>query len=145
MQVDFYQLADQPVENHLPQLARKVLDTGGRMVVVSGDEGQLGRISEALWVREEESFLANGRAGEAHETRQPILLSAQCAAPNGARFAALADGQWREEAGAFDRVFLMFGDDALQGARACWKMLGSRTEVERRFWKLDGGRWRPGP
>ena len=63
-------------------------------------------VGAALWERLPETFLANGRAGQPDEARQPILLSAAPEAGNGARFIALADGQWREEAMHFARAFL---------------------------------------
>ena len=66
-------------------------------------------------------------------------------AANGAKYIALADGLWRDEALAFERAFLIFGEGTLQGARDCWRMLGTRDGVERRFWKQDGGKWVEGP
>jgi len=145
MRVDFYQLAGEPAENLLPLLAQKVRAGGDRLLVVSGDAPQLERIDRALWERLPEAFLAHGHADAGHAERQPILLSARCTADNRARFVALADGTWRAEAEGFERVFLLFGEEALQGARACWRMLGERDDAERHFWKLEAGRWREGP
>ncbi len=145
MRVDFYQLSRDPVEFVVPLIARATRAAGERLLVVSADDAALGRIGEALWERLPEAFLAHGRAGEAHEARQPILLSAAPEAGNGARFIALADGLWREEARNFARAFLLFGEAELDGARACWRMLGGQDDVDRRFWKQDGGKWREGP
>ncbi|MGE3690149.1 MAG: DNA polymerase III subunit chi [Novosphingobium sp.] len=142
MRVDFYQLSRDPAEKVLPLLARNTLKAGERLLAVSADEAQLARIGNALW-EPKESFLANGRAGSAHDARQPVLLSDQIEPANGARFLAIADGVWRE--GAFERVFYLFGDDTLQAARDCWRMLGTRDGVERHFWKQDGGKWIEGP
>lgn len=142
MRVDFYQLSRDPAEAVVPMLAHKVLGTGQRLLVVSRDESQLARVGDALWSHSPDSFLAHGRAGEGHEDRQPILLSHAPQPDNGARFLLLADGMWREEAQRFERVFLLFGDAALEGARACWRMLGERDGDERHFWKQEGGRWR---
>ncbi len=142
MRVDFYQLSRDPAEKVLPQLARNTLKAGERLLAVSADEAQLARIAEALW-EPSESFLANGRAGGEHDSRQPILLSDDTEAANGARFLAIADGQWRE--GEFERVFYLFGEPELQAARECWVMLGKRDGVERRFWKQQGGKWVEGP
>jgi DNA polymerase-3 subunit chi len=150
MRVDFYQLSRDSVEAALPLIARASLGAGERLLVVSADDGQRGRISEALWTRLPESFLAHGQAGGAHDARQPILIAgpslmADGLPPaNGARFLVLADGIWREAEG-FARVFLMFDDVTLAGARACWRLLGERESVERRFWKQQGGKWVEGP
>ena len=149
MRVDFYQVSRDPVPEIVTLLARNTLQAGERLLVVSGDPVQLDAIGEALWRSPpEHSFLANGRAGGAHDARQPILLSDRAEPANGARYLALADGVWREGEGQakdgggdFARVFLVFGEATLEAARACWRMLGEREGLERNFWKQDGGRW----
>jgi DNA polymerase-3 subunit chi len=145
VRVDFYQLSRDPAELALPLIARAALAAGERLLVVSTDADQLGRIDEALWTRLPDSFLAHGQAGGAHDARQPILLSDGTAPANHAKFLALADGQWREPGEAFTRVFYLFDDATLQRARDCWRMLGTRDGIERRFWKQDGGKWVEGP
>ncbi len=143
MRVDFYQLSTSSAEAALPLIARAAMKAGERMLVVSADEAQLAAIGDALWSRLPESFLAHGKAGEPHAARQPILLSTEVAPENGAKFLALADGVWRE--GEFERTFLLFGEANVQAARDCWRMLGTRESVERRFWKQDGPKWVEGP
>jgi DNA polymerase-3 subunit chi len=125
-------------------LARSALGAGERLVVVSADPAQIKRISEELWTRQPDSFLAHGPAGGPHDARQPILLAPEPVADNGARFCLLADGQWRETAG-MTRLFLLFGADRIDDARGTWCMLGQREGVERRYWRQDGGKWREGP
>ena len=148
MRVDFYQLSRDPAELVLPALAQGTLKAGERLLVVSEDAGQLERISEALWTRVPESFLAHGMAGGEHDARQPILLSHEPVPANGARYLALADGVWREMAEGFDspvRVFLLFPPERIDDARGCWRMLGKREGVERKYWRQEGGKWLEGP
>lgn len=155
MRVDFYQLGAELPERAIPLLAAKARQAGERLLVVSGQESQLRAIGDALWAETQPEFLANGIAGGDHDARQPILLSKSCEATNGARLVMFADGEWRDDAlgdlktgvgeAPFTRAFLLFGDAALQGARACWRMLGEHETVERRFWKLENGKWREGP
>ena len=145
MRVDFYQLSRAAAESVVPLLAANTLKAGKRLLVVSGDDAQLAAVSQALWAHAPESFLAHGPAGGPHDARQPVLLSDNAEPANGARFIALADGVWRDEAEGFERVFLLFGEARLDDARACWRMLGEREDAERRFWKQDGGKWREGP
>lgn len=144
MRVDFYQLTRDPAEDVLPMIARNTLGAGARLLVVSEDEAQLGRIDAALWTKLPETFLAHGRAGGAHDPRQPILLSDRPDPANGATFMALADGVWRDGIG-LERVFLLFPPDRIDDARGCWRMLGQREGVERKYWRQDGGKWREGP
>lgn len=144
MRVDFYQLSRDPAEALVVQLARNTLGAGERLLVVHAVPAQLDRVSEALWAaparKGADAFLAHDRAGGAHDGRQPILLSESVEAANGAKFLALADGQWREADG-FERVFLVFDGSTIENARACWRMLGTREGLERNYWKQEDGRW----
>ena len=145
MRVDFYQLSRDPAEAALPLIARAALKSGERLLVVSADEGQLSRIGDMLWTKVPDSFLAHGRAGSPHDARQPILLADAPEPANGAKFMAIADGVWREGATPFERIFYLFDDGTLQGARDCWRSLGTREGIERKFWKQQGGKWVEGP
>ena len=118
MQVDFYQLSRDPVEQVLPAIAGRILGMGERLLVVAADDERLERISEGLWAGPPESFLAHRRAGEGREAIQPILLSDRCEAANGARHVALADGLWREDALGFERAFYFFDAGTIESARA---------------------------
>ena len=140
MRVDFYNLTRDPVEAVLPLIARNTLAQGQRLLVVA-EADQFDRLSDALWTRLPESFLAHGRAGDPHEARQPILLSEAIHPANGARYIALADGVWREEALTFDRAFLLFSDTTIAAARAVWRDLGNHEDLDRHLWKQDGGKW----
>lgn len=140
MKVDFYQLSRDPAEQVVPLLARNTLALGQRLLVVSQDAAQLGRIGDSLWAREG-TFLANGQAGGEHDARQPVLLSSATEAANGARYIVLADGRWRAEAEAFERVFLLFDGSTIDDARGTWRSLDGRDGLERAFWRQDGGKW----
>ena len=144
MQVDFYQLTRDPAEKVLPPIAQRVLDGGGRLLIV-GDSAQLGTISAALWNAKPDSFLAHAIAGQGDDAHQPILLSSEPVAANLAKFIALADGIWRAEALEFDRAFYLFPPNATDNARTAWRALGDKEGVERRYWKQDGGKWVQGP
>ena len=140
MRVDFYQLSETTVEAALPALAAKMREAGAKVLVVSADDAQRERISEALWAPRG-SFLAHGIAGTAHDARQPILLSTTTDAPNLARNILIADGEWRDAALHFDRAFYLFDADTLDGARLAWKLLAGRDEFERHYWANEDGKW----
>ncbi|OYU01374.1 MAG: DNA polymerase III subunit chi [Sphingomonadaceae bacterium PASS1] len=143
MQVDFYQLTRDPAENILPAIAQRILDNGGRLLIVSDNADQLGAISGALWTARQDSFLAHAKSEEGDDALQPILLSQDTDAPNGAKFVALADGNWRAVTQDFERVFYLFPPEQTDNARSAWRTLGDG--VERRYWKQDGGKWVQGP
>ena len=140
MRVDFYQLSESPVEVALPALAAKMREAGAKVLMVSADDAQLARISDALWAPKG-SFLANGAAGGPDDARQPILLADSLDAPNGATYLALADGVWRDGAENFERVFLLFDETSVDGARQTWRSLDGLGEGERNYWQQKGGRW----
>ena len=139
MRVDFYQLSRDPAEGVVPLLAQNTIAAGERMLVVSADDAQVARIGAALWARE--GFLAHGLAGGPHQERQPILLSDTVDPANGARYLALADGKWRDQAEQFERVFLLFDKATIDDARSIWRSLDGRDGVTRNYWQQDGGKW----
>lgn len=141
MRLGFYLSGNQPVERVLPLIARAALGQGQRLLVVTADGEQLAKLDAALWEQQPEQFLAHGTAGGAHDARQPILLADSCAAANGAELLALADGQWREEAESFARVFLFFDESGRAAARTVWRQFDGREDVEREFFELEGGKW----
>ncbi|MEM8725418.1 MAG: DNA polymerase III subunit chi, partial [Pseudomonadota bacterium] len=118
--IDFWQLSRDPAETVVALIAQRVLDQGDRLLVVSGDADQRQAVSQALWKAGPETFLANGEAEGAEAERQPILLSAECKAANGATHVIFADGTYREPEG-FARAFLLFDNATLQAARQTWK------------------------
>ncbi|NJM51642.1 MAG: DNA polymerase III subunit chi [Sphingomonadales bacterium] len=146
MQVDFYQLTRDPAEKILTALAQKTVSDGARLLVVSAAGSQLEAISKALWSVPGAAFLAHAIAGgEEADTVQPILLSDRVDAVNGAKFIALADGIWRDEALGFERTFYLFPPERTEDARAAWRTLGEAENVTRNYWRQDGGKWVKGP
>jgi DNA polymerase-3 subunit chi len=142
MQVDFYHLTVTPLERALPQIAEKIVASGGRLLIVSDNEAQRVAIDKLLWSYSPESFLPHACAGSDDDSEQPILIGADPQSANLARNVALIDGQWRDEALTFDRAFHFFDADRIAEARAAWKALADRDGIERRYWKQnDNGRW----
>ena len=141
MQVDFYQLAGTPPEQVIASISERVLETGGRLLVVAEDEAFLARLDRMLWDLGPTSFLPHGVAGGADDVRQPILMSTSPDAPNQARNMLIADGLWREAALTYDRSFYLFDDSTLEGARLAWKLLAGRDGIERRYWAQESGKW----
>lgn len=141
MRVGFYLAPSQPVERVLPLIARAATRAGQRLLVVAEEADLRERLDAALWEFAPADFLAHGAAGDPHEACQPILLSSSCDAPNGAKLVALADGQWREEAEAFDRIFLFFDDSGRDAARTIWRQFDGREGIAREFHELIEGKW----
>lgn len=142
MQVDFYHLTVQPLERVLPRIAERVVEGGGRLLIVAQEAEQRAGIDRLLWTYAADSFLAHAQADGIADAAQPILIAAGPAPLNAARNIALADGVWREEALGFERAFHFFDGERIADARTAWKALADRDGIERRYWKQnDAGRW----
>jgi DNA polymerase-3 subunit chi len=143
--VDFYQLSRDPVERVAVMLARKVMQAGKRLLIVSDNPGQRAVIGKELWRGGGEEFLAHGEGDAAHAEKQPILLSDNVEAVNGASMVILADGKWRAETLQFERALLLFGSEETEAARGLWRELDGADDVTREIHKQDeSGRWRAG-
>ena len=140
MKVDFWQLSRDPAEAVVGLIAKRVLGNGERLLVVSGNDGQRQAISRALWSSGPDSFLANGEASDKGAELQPVLISDNCEPVNGASHVIFADGTYRETSG-FERAFLLFDDASLQDARTTWKALVADGDLERSFFRQEGGKW----
>ena len=150
MRVDFYQLTRDPAELLLPILAEKTLASGNRLAVVAREQVLRDNISDQLWTRKAESFLAHDMAGGANDAHQPILLYETLPAPpqnlaNGAGFMVIADSQWRAELLAQDyglaRIFYLFAPDHIDEARTSWKSLKDHEGLTRHYWRQEGKNW----
>ena len=142
MQVDFYHLTVQPLDHVLPRIAERVVEGGGRLLVVAETAEQRAALDKLLWTYAPESFLPHAQAGAADDAAQPILIADTPDPANAAHNVALVDGVWREEALGFDRAFHFFDADRIAEARIAWKGLAEREGVERRYWKqTETGRW----
>ena len=142
MRVDFYHLTLQPLDHVLSRVAERIVTDGGRLLIVAGDASVRARLDQILWVQPPESFLPHAQAGGEYDACQPVLIAGTPEAANGARNIAFADGLWREEGLAFDRVFHFFDEERILEARVAWKALADRDGIERHYWKQnDGGGW----
>lgn len=125
----------------LPAVVERVVAKGDRLLIVA-DEGRLPALDRLLWEYRRDSFLPHACSGDRNDAVQPVLLSTEPVAANGARNIALADGVWRDAALDFDRAFYFFDEERIVEARQTWKALADRQGGERRYWKQsETGGW----
>ena len=141
MQLDFWQLSHDPLERVVALIAERTRGAGEKLLVVANDEERRAAVGRALWETRPEAFLANGDAAAPYAARQPILLSPDYEARNGARYLVLADGDWRDGAEAFERVFLLFGEAGAAAARGVWRKFDGREDVQRSYYAHEEGKW----
>src|SRR5690606_20777937 len=89
MQVDFYHLTRAPLERVLPAIAQKVIESGGRLLIVAEEARERTRIDQLLWGFSPESFLPHAQAGANEDAVQRVLIAAEANPANGARNIAL--------------------------------------------------------
>lgn len=122
-EIGFYHLTRTGPEQALPQLLGRTLAAGERAVVRVGSEERLAALDAALWLVAEPDWLPHGSKLTGEADLQPIWLTTEDEAPNGARFLFLIDGTTSARLDAYARVFDLFdGADpqAVEAARARW-------------------------
>ncbi|MCK0143489.1 DNA polymerase III subunit chi [Aliiroseovarius sp. F20344] len=144
-EVFFYHLTRAPLEAALPMLLDRSLQAGWRVCVRGPNEDRLNWLDERLWLHPEDSFLPHGRAGNAQEASQPILLTGSDDIPNDAdalmsiEGAEISEPEMRQH----KRVFVVFDGndpDAVAHARTQW-MAVKQAGVTAKYWSQESGRW----
>ena len=138
----FYHIEHTSLDAAIAPLIEKCLERKWRVLVV-GHEETLARLDRALWTWRDESFLPHGRA-RTDAAKQPVLLSTEPHAPNGAKVALLLDGA-DADAGQFERVMVVFdgGDEAARAkARQQYKAAADAGGKARYFQQERSGGWK---
>lgn len=143
--VFFYHLTRSTLEQTLPMLLERALGRDWRVSVRGTDAGRLEWLDRRLWEVPEEGFLPHGMAGGPHDADQPVLLTTQMGAANGAACLVVIDGATvaPDEVAAFERVCVVFdGNDpaAVEAARGLWRRLTGAGHGAQ-YWSEETGRW----
>ncbi|WP_093009803.1 DNA polymerase III subunit chi [Roseivivax halotolerans] len=141
----FYHLTRRPLEETLPMLIGKARQAGWRVAVRGRDSARMDWLDQKLWLGPEDGFLPHGRAGGAHDARQPVLLTTGPQAANDPACVMTIDGAEvsAEEVAALERTCVLFdGNDpaAVQTARVQWKALTDEG-CAAQYWSEESGRW----
>ena len=123
-EIGFYHLTRTGPDQALPKLLGRTLAAGQRAVVRCRTPERVEALDAALWACADPDWLPHGTPRSGDADLQPIWLTTDTDAPNGARFLFLIDGASSERVDAFDRVFDLFdGSDpeAVDAARKRWQ------------------------
>ncbi|MEX2642264.1 MAG: DNA polymerase III subunit chi [Acetobacterales bacterium] len=143
-EVGFYHLTSTPLERALPKLLEKVLEQGGRAVVLASSEDRVEALNAALWTYDDRAWLPHGSVRDGHADRQPVWLSDRDENPNGATFLFLTDGAQSERVADYARAFELFdGRDpaAVEAARDRWRAYKEAGFTLTYWQQTDGGGW----
>jgi len=123
-EIGFYHLTRTSSDQALPPLLGRTLSAGQRAVVLCGSAERVAALDAALWLCPEPDWLPHGSAATGQADLQPIWLTTEDEAPNGARFLFTLDGAQSQRLDQFDRVFDLFSgadETAVVAARERWK------------------------
>lgn len=143
--IQFYHLLSTTSERAVPKLMEKALSSGARVIVKAGSDATLKALSDALWTNDPDSFIPHGRPGEAHASRQPILLTMADENPNKASILCLLEGVSSEQLGTFDKVLDVFdgsSDAQVAAARARWSRYKQEGYALQYVKQQPGGGWK---
>ncbi len=121
VEIGFYHLTRTGPAEALPALLGRTLAAGKRAVICCAPP-RVAALDEALWACEKPDWLPHAATGDA--AVQPIWITAEDLAPNGAQFLFLLDGA-AATLDRYERVFDLFdGGDAVavEAARARWRV-----------------------
>lgn len=143
-EVWFYHLERSGVEQILPELLARCAAQGWRSLVSAGERVDLDSLSRALWSSRPDSFIAHGLAGDAHDARQPVLLSHGSGNVNDAQALFILGGANLPDVAPYARTFVLFDgriDSELEWARSLWRHL-REAHGQIAYWKQSqSGRW----
>ncbi|MBC9180195.1 DNA polymerase III subunit chi [Pseudoroseomonas ludipueritiae] len=142
-EIGFYHLTRTPMDQALPKLLGRVLAQGARAVVRVGEPERLAALDSSLWLCQDPDWLPHGTPQTGQADLQPIWLTTEDEAPNGARFLFLVDGADSARLGEFDRVFDLFDgqdDAAVAAARRRWSAAKAAGHVLT-YWQQGARGW----
>jgi DNA polymerase-3 subunit chi len=119
-EIGFYHLTRTGPSDALPALLGRTLKAGKRAVICCAPE-RIKPLDDSLWLCPDPDWLPHAASGDA--AVQPIWITAEDEAPNGAPFLFLLDGRPATLA-RYERIFDLFDgndDSALAAARARWR------------------------
>ncbi|MDR3440630.1 DNA polymerase III subunit chi [Telmatospirillum sp.] len=122
--VGFYHLQKTSLEQALPRLLEKVLESRQRALVMAGSAERVAFLDSMLWTADPSSWIPHGTTRDGDADCQPIYLTDRDENPNNAKVLLLTDGVVCDRVGDFSRCLNLFdGKDevALNAARALWK------------------------
>jgi len=122
-EIGFYHLLRTGPDQALPQLLGRTLKAGQRAVVRCASAERVAALDTALWLTPDPDWLPHGTSQTGNADLQPIWLTTDDEAPNGARFLFLIEGAETARLEAYERVFDLFDgndEEAVAAARRRW-------------------------
>ena len=140
--IGFYHLTRTGPEQALPALLGRTL-TAGKRAVIRCAADRVAALDAALWLCPDPDWLPHGTAAMGHADLQPVWITPDDDAPNGAQFLFLLDGATSAALDHYERVFDLFdgGDEtAVAAARIRWAAAKSAGHALT-YWQQTARGW----
>jgi DNA polymerase III subunit chi len=145
MQISFYHLSKTNLEEALPKLLEKVLETDGKAIVLCNDEGNVKLIDGLLWSVGGKRFIPHATANDNDIEHNHVFVTAVEENPINANFLVKLKFDDSEYYKDFQRTLLIFNgsaDSEINYARGLWKKLKSDSSYELKYFlQNDKGMW----
>jgi DNA polymerase-3 subunit chi len=142
--IGFYHLQRSPLDQVLPRLLLKVLESGHRVLVMSDSPERVAYLDALLWTWDPDSWLPHGTKRDGDADLQPVYLTDHDENPNGADVLLLTDGAVSDHVEEFARCLTLFdGNDpeAVGRARGLWRNWKERGWDLTYYQQTDHGGW----
>jgi DNA polymerase-3 subunit chi len=145
-EIRFYHLMRQQLDQALPGLLSKALQTGKNIILKAIDEKHTEHLNEMLWTYHADSFLPHGTIKDGSTERQPVFITADTNNnPNNAKIMVITDSTSCETPENYDLCCHIFdGHDtqAVSNARTLWKNYKENEKLDLTYWQQnDQGGW----
>jgi len=139
-QISFYHLSKTNLEEALPKLLEKVLETDGKAVVLCNDAGNVKTIDGLLWSVGGRRFIPHATANDNDIEYNPVFITATEENPIEANFLVNLKFKDSDYYKNFQRTLLIFNGSAepeINFARAQWKKLKADATCELKYFQQN--------
>jgi DNA polymerase-3 subunit chi len=144
-QVSFYHLSKTGLEEALPKLVEKILETDGRAIVLCNDEGKVKVVDGLLWSVGGKRFIPHAKANDNDIEHNPVYITAVEENPIEANFLVDISFSENQYYTKFPRSLVVFNgasEAELGYARSMWKKLKADSQNELKYYlQNDKGNW----
>jgi len=103
-EIRFYHLTKKPLDQALPDLLSRAMETGKKILIQMNDEAQIKPMSDHLWVCRRNGFFPHGIKGDKDAEMHPVWLTSENDNPNKAETLILTNVADRADTDKFGLV-----------------------------------------
>jgi len=147
-EISFYHMTRNSLEEVLPRLLEKVLETGMRAMVVTDNEMSLQTLDKVLWTYTPLAFLPHGTPHDPFPEKQPILLTTTQENTNQADIIVLTHDTESTDLSPYKRCLEIFNgrnEKSVQKARERWAKYKAAGHPLTYWQQSEQGKWEKAP